>query len=28
VKRKSKGMYEIASVRGASVLTSNDPEAP
>jgi len=28
VKRKSKGVYEIASVRGASVLTSNDPEAP
>jgi hypothetical protein len=28
VKQKSKGVYEIASVRGASVLTSNDPEAP
>jgi hypothetical protein len=28
VKRKSKGIYEIASVRGASVLTSNDPDAP
>jgi len=28
VKRKSKGVYEIASVRGASVLTSSDPDAP
>jgi hypothetical protein len=28
VKRKSKGVYEIMSVRGTSVLTSNDPDAP
>jgi hypothetical protein len=28
VKRKSKGVYEIMSVRGSSVLTSNDPDAP
>ncbi len=28
VKRKSKGVYEILSVRGTSVLTSNDPDAP
>ncbi len=28
VKRKSKGVYEIMSVRGTSMLTSNDPDAP
>jgi len=28
VKRKSQGVYEIASVRGSSMLTSNDPAAP
>ena len=28
VKRKSKGVYEILSVRGATVLTSADPDAP
>ena len=28
VKHKSQGVYEIASVRGASVLTSSDPDAP
>lgn len=28
VKRKSQGVYEIASVRGSSALTSNDPAAP
>jgi hypothetical protein len=28
VKRKSKGVYEILSVRGATVLTSVDPDAP
>jgi hypothetical protein len=28
VKRKSKGVYEIMSVRGTTVLSSNDPDAP
>lgn len=28
VKRKSQGVYEIASVRGSSALTSTDPAAP
>jgi hypothetical protein len=28
VKRKSKGVYEILSVRGATVLTSSEPDAP
>jgi hypothetical protein len=28
VKRKAKGVYEIMSIRGTSVLTSNDPDAP
>lgn len=28
VKRRSKGVYEILSVRGATVLTSSDPDAP
>jgi hypothetical protein len=28
VKRTSKGVYEIMSVRGTTVLSSNDPDAP